>query len=266
MTLEGLFAVTGGGSGIGAGVARALHEAGGDIAVLDLDGTKAKAIAETVGGAAYEVDVSDSGAVDELFDSLGPLRGLVNCAGIAGEIVPLVACSDAEWNRVTGIHLDGTFFCLRAAARNMLRGGVEGTIVNTSSVNAMYGHRGLGAYSASKAGISMLTRIAALELAASGIRVNAVAPGIVATGMTQELIADAEFVRPWIERNPFRRVGEPADIADIVVFLSSDESRWLVGQTLASDGGTSLRVEPPMHPDEAWTRDALVARLSDGPT
>jgi NAD(P)-dependent dehydrogenase (short-subunit alcohol dehydrogenase family) len=196
-----------------------------------------------------------------LFASLGPVRGLVSCAGVAGEIVPLVACSNAEWERVTGIHLDGTFFCLRAAAGNMLRHGVEGTIVNTSSVNAQFGHRGLGAYSASKAGISMLTRIAALELAASGIRVNAVAPGIVSTGMTQELIAEPEFVRPWIERNPFHRVGQPADIADVIVFLSSDDSRWITGQTLATDGGTSLRVEPPMHPDEAWSREALVARL-----
>jgi NAD(P)-dependent dehydrogenase (short-subunit alcohol dehydrogenase family) len=261
MTLEGLFAVTGGGSGIGAGVVSALHAAGADVAVLDIDGTKAKTIAETVGGVAYEVDVSDSDAVDELFDALGPVRGLVNCAGVAGEIVPLVACSNAEWNRVTGIQLDGTFFCLRAAARNMLRAGVEGTIVNTSSICATYGHRGLGAYSASKAGITMLTKIAALELAPSGIRVNAVAPGIVASGMTQDLIADPEFVRPWIERNPYRRVGQPADIADIVVFLSSDESRWLSGQTLAADGGTSLRAEPPIHPEDAWSREALLARL-----
>jgi NAD(P)-dependent dehydrogenase (short-subunit alcohol dehydrogenase family) len=261
MKLDGLFAVTGGGSGIGAGVVRALHAAGGEVAVLDLDGANAKAVAEEVGGAVHQVDVTDADAVDEVFDSLGPLRGLVSCAGIAGEIVPLVACSNEEWRRVTSVHLDGTFFCLRAAARNMVRNVVAGTIVNTSSVNAQFGHRGLGAYSAAKAAISMLTRVAALELAASGIRVNAVAPGIVATGMTEQLIGDPEFVRPWIERNPFRRVGQPADIADVVAFLSSDESRWITGQTLATDGGTSLRVEPPMHPDEAWSREALVARL-----
>jgi len=245
MTVEGLFVVTGGGSGIGAGVVRALHAAGADVAVLDLNGANAKAMAHEVGGSAHEVDVADSGAVDELFGSLGPVRGLVSCAGIPGDIAPLV----------------GTFFCLRAAARNMLRHDVSGTIVNTSSVNAQFGHRGLGPYSAAKAGISMLTRVAALELSPSGIRVNAVAPGIVETGMTRELIADPDFVRPWIERNPFGRVGQPADIADVVVFLSTDASRWITGQTIATDGGTSLRVEPPMHPDEAWSREALLAQI-----
>src|SRR6476620_2577539 len=135
MSICGLFAVTGGGSGIGAGVVRALHAAGADLAVLDLDGTKAKTVAEEVGGTAFEIDVADPDVVDDVFDALGPLRGLVSCAGISGEIVPLIGCSNSEWHRVTGVHLDGTFFCLRGAARNMLRHGVDGTIVNTSSVN-----------------------------------------------------------------------------------------------------------------------------------
>jgi 3-oxoacyl-[acyl-carrier protein] reductase len=143
----------------------------------------------------------------------------------------------------------------------MLHHGTAGTIVNTSSVNAQFGHRGLAAYSAAKAGISMLTKIAALELAAAGIRVNAVAPGIVATGMTADLLADENFVRPWVERNPFGRIGEPADVADVVVFLAGEGSRWITGQTLMIDGGTSLRVEPPFHPDGAWSRESLRARI-----
>jgi NAD(P)-dependent dehydrogenase (short-subunit alcohol dehydrogenase family) len=259
--LSGLFAVTGGGSGIGAACVRALRAAGADVAVLDLDGRSAERVAGEVGGSAYPLDVSDGDAVDAVFSSLGPLTGLVNCAGIAGEIAPVVAYPRDEWRRVLAVHLDGTFFCTQAAARIMIRGGVDGTIVNTSSINARYGHRGLSAYSAAKAGISMLTRVAALELAASGIRVNAVAPGIVATGMTAEYLADEEFARPWIERNPLGRVGEPRDIADVVVFLSSDESRWITGQTIVLDGGATLRAEPRLHPDSAWTREALLAQL-----
>jgi NAD(P)-dependent dehydrogenase (short-subunit alcohol dehydrogenase family) len=261
--LEGLFVVTGGGSGIGAGCVRALRAAGADVAVLDLDGDAAQAVAEEVGVTSHQLDVADADAVDALFTSIGSLRGLVNCAGVVGDITPIVVYPASEWHRVVSVHLDGTFFCTRAAARNMLRSGTPGTIVNTSSINAQFGHRGLAAYSAAKAGISMLTKIAALELAAAGIRVNAVAPGIVETGMTADLLTDEEFVRPWVERNPFGRIGQPADIADVVVFLSGEQSRWITGQTLTADGGTSLRVEPPFHPASAWTAESLLARLAD---
>ena len=259
--LEGLFAVTGGGSGIGAACARALRVAGADVVVLDIDAHAAQTIADEVGGAAHQLDVTRVEAVEAVFTSLGRLRGLVNCAGVVGDITPIVAYPPSEWRRVVAVHLDGTFFCTQAAARNMLAHGTSGTIVNTSSVNAQFGHRGLAAYSAAKAGISMLTKIAALELAAAEIRVNAVAPGIVATGMTADLLTDEDFVRPWLERNPFGRIGQPADVADVVVFLAGEESRWVTGQTLMVDGGTSLRVEPPFHPDGAWSRDSLRARI-----
>jgi 3-oxoacyl-[acyl-carrier protein] reductase len=260
--LEGLFAVTGGGSGIGAGCVRALRAAGADVAVLDLEAGAAETVAAEVGGTPYRIDVTDFDAVEALFASFDSLRGLVNCAGIVGDIAPIVAYPASEWRRVVAVHLDGTFFCVQAAARNMLRSGLPGTIVNSSSVNAQFGHRGLAGYSAAKAGISMLTKIAALELAAAGIRVNAVAPGIVATGMTADLLTDEDFVRPWIERNPLGRIGQPGDIADVVVFLCSDESRWITGQTLIVDGGTSLRVEPPFHPDGIWSRESLRARIA----
>jgi NAD(P)-dependent dehydrogenase (short-subunit alcohol dehydrogenase family) len=177
IVLEGLFAVTGGGSGIGAGCVRALRAAGADVAVLDVDAHAAQTVADEIGGTAHQLDVSDVDAVEALFTSFDPLRGLVNCAGVVGDIAPIVAYSPGEWRRVVAVHLDGTFLCTRSAARNMLEHGSPGTIVNTSSVNAQFGHRGLGAYSAAKAGISMLTKIAALELASAGIRVNAVALG-----------------------------------------------------------------------------------------
>jgi NAD(P)-dependent dehydrogenase (short-subunit alcohol dehydrogenase family) len=266
VTLEGLFAVTGAGSGIGAGVARAIRNAGGEIAALDLNGDAAEATAKELSGRAHQLDVSDPDAVGKVFASLGPLRGLVNCAGISA-LSPLVTCSIDEWRKVISVHLDGTFLCLQAAATNMLRNGIKGTIVNTASVNATHAHRGLGAYSAAKAGIAMLTKVAALELAPSGIRVNAFAPGAVLTAMTAEAFADPEWSRVWTDANPLGRVGQPDDIADVVVFLSSNESRWVTGQTLAIDGGQSLRVEPKIFPDEAWSRESLLGQLdsSAGP-
>jgi 3-oxoacyl-[acyl-carrier protein] reductase len=209
---------------------------------------------------ASQLDVSDPDQVDEVFASLGPLQGLVACAGIS-DVTPIVALDTQTWRHVTGVQLDGTFFCLRAAARNMIGNGIAGTIVTTASVNATFGHRGLSAYSAAKAGIAMLTRVAALEFAQAGIRVNSVAPGIVETGMTAQVLADPDFVRTWTDAIPLGRLGRPDDIADVVLFLSSSQSRWMTGQTLAVDGGGSLRVEPRMFPDEAWTAEALRAQL-----
>jgi NAD(P)-dependent dehydrogenase (short-subunit alcohol dehydrogenase family) len=113
-----------------------------------------------------------------VYGELGPVAGAVNCAGFS-MLKPLVESTLDDWHRMTSVHLDGTFLCLRAAASSMVQHGLSGSIVNIASVNAQFAHRGLGAYSAAKAGVVMLTRVAALELAAAGIRVNAVAPGMV---------------------------------------------------------------------------------------
>jgi 3-oxoacyl-[acyl-carrier protein] reductase len=260
MELNGLFAVTGGGSGIGKGVAQRLYDAGAQVAILDANEAAAKQAADELDGEWYHLDVSDPDQVDSVFCSLGPLQGLVSCAGIS-DVTPIVSMSNETWRKVTSVQLDGTFYCLRAAARNMLRNSIEGTIVNTSSVNATHPHRGLSAYCAAKAGIAMLTRVAALELAQAGIRVNAVAPGIVESGMTAQVLGDPEFVRTWSEAIPLGRLGRPDDIAEVVLFLSTTQSRWMTGQILSADGGGSLRVEPKMFPDEAWTADALRAAL-----
>ncbi len=160
MGIAGLFAVTGGGSGIGRGVSRKLAEEGGRVAVLDANGSAAEKVAKEVGGEAHVLDVSDPAAVGQVFGMLGPLQGLVTCAGIS-DVTPIVAMTAQTWRRVTGVQLDGTFFCLQAAVRNMIAHGMGGAIVNTASINATFGHRGLSAYSAAKAGIAMLTRIAA---------------------------------------------------------------------------------------------------------
>jgi NAD(P)-dependent dehydrogenase (short-subunit alcohol dehydrogenase family) len=260
MAGQGLFAVTGGGSGIGRGVAQRLAAEGASVAVLDANGDAAELVAKDLAGSAHVLDVSDPDRVAEVFDGIGPLQGLVNCAGIS-DVTPLVTLSAETWRHVIGVQLDGTFFCLQAAARNMLRNGIAGTIVNTASVNATFAHRGLSAYSAAKAGISMLTKVAALELAQAGIRVNAIAPGIVESGMTAQVLEDADFVRTWSAAIPSGRLGRPDDIADVAWFLSNSQSRWMTGQVLAVDGGGSLRVEPKMFPDDAWSAEALRSQL-----
>jgi NAD(P)-dependent dehydrogenase (short-subunit alcohol dehydrogenase family) len=170
---------------------------------------------------------------------------------------PLVGSTLADWHRMTSVHLDGTFLCLRAAASSMITHGLPGSIVNIASVNAQFAHRGLGAYSAAKAGIVMLTRVAALELAAAGIRVNAVAPGMVVTGMNRARFDDEDFTRTWTASMPLGRVAYPVDIAKVVEFLVGPDSGWVTGQTIATDGGVSLRVEPKIFADEQWTRSAL---------
>jgi NAD(P)-dependent dehydrogenase (short-subunit alcohol dehydrogenase family) len=226
--------------------------------VLDRSARRAAEVAATVEGSWRALDVADRQQVTRAFDECGPLSGAVNCAGI-GYSAPLLGQTIDEWRRVTAVNLDGTFLCLQAAARNMLRHGRGGSIVNVSSINASFVHRGLSAYAASKAGVVALTRVAAAELAPVGIRVNGVAPGLVATGMTRRLLDDPEQMATWTESIPMGRVAEPADIADLVVFLCRDESRWIVGQTLLADGGASLQVEPSMSADGNYSPDALVA-------
>jgi NAD(P)-dependent dehydrogenase (short-subunit alcohol dehydrogenase family) len=246
--LAGRYAVTGAGSGIGRGVAVALAAAGADVVVLDIDKTAATAVADEVDGVAQVLDVGDPDAVEDVFATLGRLDGLVCSAGIS-EHAPLVELTPTQWHRVLRVNQDGTFYCVQAAAREMLRDDVAGSIVviSISSVNARFAHRGHTAYAASKASVEMLVKVAALELAAAGIRVNAVAPGIVESGMTRAVLDDPDFVRTWSSAIPLGRLGRPDDVADIVTFLCSSGSRWLTGQVLAADGGGSLRVEPKIH-------------------
>jgi NAD(P)-dependent dehydrogenase (short-subunit alcohol dehydrogenase family) len=249
-------AVTGGGSGIGAGVSRELAAGGASVVVLDRNLDAAEAVAEEVGGTARQLDVTDEDAVERVYAELGPIAGAVNCAGFS-MLKPIVGSTLEDWHRMTSVHLDGTFLCLRAAASSMLTRGVPGSIVNIASVNAQFAHRGLGAYSAAKAGIVMLTRVAALELAGAGIRVNAVAPGMVVTGMNRARFDDEDFTRTWTASMPLGRVAYPVDIAKVVAFLVGPDSGWVTGQTIGTDGGGSLRVEPKIFADEQWTRPAL---------
>lgn len=241
--LEGKVAlVTGAARGIGAAIAVGLAEDGADCVLADL---KAEDLAETVaavealgrGAMAVSADVSDFESVrhlvDKALDMSGGLHILVNNAGITRDGL-LVRMSDEAWEAVLAVNLRGTFNCIKAAARPMMkqRGG---SIVNIASIVGMIGNPGQANYSASKAGVIALTKTAAKEFAGRGIRVNAVAPGYIDTAMTRKLSEDVR--QAMLADIPLGRLGEPADVADVVRFLAGDGARYITGQVIRVDGG-----------------------------
>jgi 3-oxoacyl-[acyl-carrier protein] reductase len=266
MRLDGrVAAVTGGASGIGEAICIRLAEEGARVAVLDLDAGGAQLTADLAGGGlAVEVDVSDSAAVDAAVDrveaGLGPLDIFVNNAGAsglahlervtprldqqraeaaAGEVTTaldaLVRLSDEEWRRMLAIHLDGTFYGTRAAARVMVPRG-RGAIVNMGSVCGLEGCTGHPHYSAAKAGIIGFTKAVGTELIQQGVRVNAIAPGHVGTETLQGPLAERR--RAIAQATPARRLGRPGEMAATVAFLASDDASYFVGATLSPNGGS----------------------------
>jgi meso-butanediol dehydrogenase / (S,S)-butanediol dehydrogenase / diacetyl reductase len=235
-------AVTGGGSGIGRATCRRMAEEGARVAVVDLDGDAADAVAKEIDGVAFGVDVGDPeavrAAVDEAAARLGGLSFIYNNAGTSAfgrmhEIEP------AEWDRVLRVNLTGVWAGIRAAVPHLLAGG-GGSIVSTASISGTRPAAGEAPYAASKAAVAALTASAALEYGPS-IRVNSVSPGMIRTAMTGPMF---EFMPDQEERfvtgTPVGRVGEPEDVADVVVFLCSDLARFITGQNIVVDGGLTL--------------------------
>ena len=265
MRLNGrIMAVTGGGSGIGAAICRRLAEEGATVAALDIQLDAAQATIDALGsGVAVHADVSDSAAVEQALAhverELGPLDAMINNAGAVGgahlkRVTPLleqqrlealegevttpldalVRITDDEWRQLLSVHLDGTFFCTRAAARLMAARG-HGVIVNMSSVCGLEGCTGHPHYSAAKAGILGFTKSAAKELIVQGIRVNAVAPGHVNTSKLRDSLDAAR--RVIAANTPAGRLAQPEEIAATVAFLVSDDASYYVGATLSPNGG-----------------------------
>jgi 3-oxoacyl-[acyl-carrier protein] reductase len=240
--------VVGGGSGIGRACAEILAERGWSVAVLDL---RVPETAPSGIEAVIEVDVRDPDAVDAALGEaetrlIGPLTGAVHAAGTA-RVTPLVEISPKEWKLVLDVNLTGAWNVLSAVARRF-EAGAGGAFVAISSVDATRPVAGLAHYCASKAGLESLVRVAALELGHAGIRVNAVAPGVVATPLMDPLLARSDIRDDFLEHIPLGRVADPAEIASAVAFLLSADARYITGHTLVADGGMSLREHAKLEP------------------
>lgn len=244
--------VTGAASGIGAAIAERLGEEGARVVVADIDVEAGEALAAKLGEgevqAVFErLDVTSEAdwqrVVHDTFGGFGGLDILVNCAGVAVGGQELLQHDFANWRRILAINLDGVFLGLRYGGAAIVANG-GGAIVNISSVASKAAVMRGAAYCASKAGVAQLTKVAALEWAPLGVRVNSVHPGYVETPLVAELIRqapDADAMRAAaIARHPIGRLGLPREIANAVLFLASDEAGFATGAELLVDGGYVL--------------------------
>ena len=240
--------VTGAARGIGRAVADRLLQEGMCVMLADVDTQEGVRSARAMGPEACvrftECDVAEKLDVRNLvaatLDAFGGVHVLVNNAGIVGGAEFLDLTED-DFDRVMRVNLKGAFLLSQTVARHMVErvkeGEAPGTIVNMSSVNAVFALPAQVPYSISKAGVSQLTRVAALALAPHGIRVNAVGPGSIDTQMLASVNRDPAAKRAVLSRTPIGRVGQPAEVAAIVAFLASDEASYMTGQTVYADGG-----------------------------
>jgi NAD(P)-dependent dehydrogenase (short-subunit alcohol dehydrogenase family) len=238
--------VTGGAKGIGWATVQALVKTGAIPVLFDRDPQALAAAQEVLARQAVDhlaehVDITDESAVDAAFEKVAARYGrvdiLVNNAGIALRR-PTIEMPTADWQAVVDVNLTAVFLCCRAAARLMIPAG-RGAIVNVSSIMGLSGG-GLYpnvSYQATKGAIVNMTRALAVEWAGAGIRVNSVAPTWVRTDLTQGLFGNPDLLNRILDMTPMRRLAEPADIADAIVFLASDQARMITGHTLPVDGG-----------------------------
>lgn len=236
--------VTGAGSGIGAAIAGAFSAAGAQVALLDRDGEAARQVATrltTQGGHALAVacDITDESAVSaaavQVRESLGPAAVLVNNAGLLRP-GSLDSVTLADWNAVLAVNLTGYLLCSRAFGQDMLQAG-RGSLVHVASVSALHPQTASGAYSASKAGVLLLSRQLAAEWGPRGVRSNVICPGMIRTALSARFYEEPGFEARRAAATANRRVGEPRDIAEPALFLASERSAYMNGAELLVDGG-----------------------------
>ena len=236
--------VTGGSSGIGAAVVHAFVEEGARVVSVGRDRTRLDEVRRTASNPErVHPAIADLASADaarrivlDAIEVLGGLDVLVNNAGIA-PATPVLEVSEGQWRRTFAVNLDAPFFASQVACRHMLDRGGGGAIVNMASTDSFRAEAPQVDYNTSKAAIVMMSRSFALELGASGIRVNCVAPGETATPMVEADLAREDFRDAYLRRIPLRRAASPAEIAGVVLFLASPEASFITGETIVVDGG-----------------------------
>ena len=240
--------VTGAGTGIGRAIARALAAAGAYVTVTDLDLAAAELVATEIGGTAARLDVTDAAATAAVVAAAGPLDIVCANAGIS-TMNRVVDLTEAAWGAHLQVNANGGFLTNQAAVRHFLGTGTPGRIVNTASLAGKVGAPLLAHYSASKFAVVGFTQALAREVASRGIRVNCVCPGFVRTSMQErELqweaslrgITTAQVQAEYVTQTPLGRLEEPEDVADVVVFLASEQARFMTGQAVNVTGGVYM--------------------------
>ena len=232
--------VTGGAQGIGEACIRRFAREGAKVVVADIHDTRGAALASELGGLYVHCDVGVKTQVDALvartMEAYGRIDVLVNNAGIF-KTADFLDVTEADFDEVLRINLKGSFLVGQAVAREMAKAG-KGSIVNMSSVNAVLTIPTISSYNVSKGGINQLTRVMALVLADKGVRVNAVAPGTIATELAYKAVLTSEEAKTKVmSRTPMKRLGEPSEVADIVAYLASDAASYITGEIVVVDGG-----------------------------
>ena len=243
--------ITGGAQGIGRGIADELLQQGCSVIIADINEESAEKTIEDLNNefeadtVAIHCDVTSASSVQAMVENaighFGNIGILVNNAG-AAQIARTWEMPEEEWQQTMDVCLNGPFLCTKTVLNHMLTEGINGSIVNISSLNYTAATDGLSHYSAAKAGISQFTKAVAAEVGRYDIRVNAVAPGSTRTPLTENNgLVEGKIGEEFLSRTPLGRIGEPEDIAKVVVFLLSDYGQWITGETICVDGGQHIR-------------------------
>ncbi|MEI7915904.1 MAG: SDR family oxidoreductase [Mycobacteriaceae bacterium] len=249
------YLVSGGGSGIGKGVATGLAQSGANVVIVGRNADRLTAAVREIEAAASgkvlakPADVTDedqiAGVVEAAAAWHGRLHGVVHCAGGSETIGPVTQIDSDAWRRTVDLNVNGTMYLLKHAARQMVRAG-GGSFVGISSIAASNVHRWFGAYGVSKSALDHLMMLAADELGPSWVRVNGIRPGLIRTELVEPILSSPEVSEDYRQCTPLPRVGEVTDVANLAMFLLSDAAEWITGQVINVDGGHGLRRGPDM--------------------